>query len=229
MEYAGTVARSVRVTIRNPFAVLLVSVAATTSLLPLLTGFLLAGPIGGLVGLWTTSFMLGFVAVGGARISFVVFEREVSLGTTYFFEGIRRGIRMGTAIGLGTFLVAFLAIGIAVIPASGILGLSLSLIGVYVLLAWFVLATYVLTQWASLENPNDIRSAFVEGGTLILERPIAAMWLLIQAIGWTLVSLPLIIAPVLVLPGLVQMVGTGIVLTSSAEQSEEASRTSSRT
>lgn len=63
MKYANTVVEAVRVTVRNPFAVVQVSVAASASLLPFATGLFLAGAVGGLVGLWTSSFALGFVTV----------------------------------------------------------------------------------------------------------------------------------------------------------------------
>ena len=39
----------------------------------------------------------------------------------------------------------------------------------------------------------------------------AAVWLIVQAIGWTLLSIPLVFAPALLLPGFVQMLGTAIV------------------
>lgn len=228
MKYAGSVVQSARVTVRNPFAVLLVSVGTTVSLLPFATGVLLAGTVGGLVGLWTTSFMLGFVAVGGARIATVTLEREVSLGTDYFWEGMRMGTRMGPVVGLGTFVAALVAIVLTSIPADGIFGMSLSLFGLYALLGWFVLATFALTLWAAFENPRDVRTAFVEGGTLILEEPVAAGWLVVQAVGWTLLAIPLIIAPVLLLPGFVQMVGTAIVREATLESSSHAPVTTSQ-
>jgi len=222
MRYAGAVVQCARVTVRNPFAVLLVSVAATVSVLPFATGVLVAGAVGGLVGLWTTSIMLGFVAVGGARIATVTLEREVSLGTDYFWEGLRNGTVMGPAVGVGTFVVALVAIALSSVSVEGVVGLSLVLLAVYVLLGWFVFATFALTLWASFENPRDARAAFVEGGTLILEQPTAAAWVLVQTVGWTLLSVPLIIAPVLLLPGFVQMVSTAIVREAVSESSTHA-------
>lgn len=219
MKYAWSVAQCARVTVRNPFAVLLVSVGTTLSVLPFATGVLVAGTVGGLIGLWTTSIMLGFVAVGGARIAVVTLEREVSLGTDYFWEGMKTGTIMGPAVGIGTFAAALVAIVLFSIPAEGVVGMSLTLVGLYVLIAWFVLATFALTLWASFENPRDVRTAFVEGGTLILEEPSAAAWLVVQAIGWTLLAVPLIIAPVLILPGFVQMIGTAIVRVAVTESS----------
>lgn len=222
MKYAGSVVQCARLTVRNPFAVLLVSLGATVSLLPFITGVFVAGAVGGVVGLWTTSFMLGFVAVGGARIATVTLEREVSLGTDYFWEGVKRGTVMGPIVGVGTFGTALVAIAFSSISADGVLGMSLTLLGLYVVLGWFVLATFALTLWAAFENPRDPRAAFVEGGTLILEQPAAAAWLLVQAIGWTLLSIPLIIAPVLLLPGFVQMVGTAIVRLAATESRSHA-------
>lgn len=217
MKYAGSVVQSARVTVRNPFAVLLISIAATVALFPFLTGIILGGTAGGLVGLWTTSFMLGFVAVGGARITTVTLEREVSLGTDYFWEGIKKGTVMGPVVGVGTFLVALVAIVLSSIPADGLVGMSLILFAVYLLLGWFTLAMFALTLWASFENSRDVRSAFTEGATLILEEPAAAIWLLVQTVGWTLLSIPLIIAPMLLLPGFVQMVSTAIVRLAASE------------
>ena len=217
MKYASTVVRTVRLTVRNPFAVVLVSVATTVSVLPFVTGFLLAGSVGGLVGLWTTSFMLGFVAVGGARIATVTLEREVSLGTDYFWEGIRLGRRMALAIGFGTFVVALVALLAVVNPVSGILGLSLALAGVYLVLAWFTLTTFALAFWAPSLDHGDLRGPFIDGGTLILEEPTGAGWLLVQAVGWTLLAIPLILAPVLVLPGFVQTLGISIVRTAAED------------
>lgn len=211
MNYTGSVVRCTRVAVRNPFAVLLVSIGTTVSLLPFFAGVLVAGAAGGLVGLWTTSFALGFVAVGGARIATVILDREVSLGTDYFWEGIRKGRVMGPVIGIGTFVAALLLIVLSSNPFSGVVGMSVTLIGVYVLLGWFVVATFALTLWASLENPREVRAAFAEGGILILESPAAVAWLLIQAIGWTLLAVPLIIAPMLLLPGFLQLLGTAIV------------------
>lgn len=211
MEYADTVVRAARLTVRNPFAVVLVSVGATVSVLPFLTGILMAGPAGGLVGLWTTSMLLGFVGVGGARISTVVLEREVSLGTSYFWEGIRAGPKMAATVGVGTFVVAVVALLLALNPAEGVVGLSVAMLGVYALVGWFVLATFSLTMWASFESAQGVRASFADGGRLVLEHPVAAGWLIVQAVGWSLLSIPLIVAPVVVLPGFVQLVGTALV------------------
>lgn len=211
MEYADTVVRSVRLAVRNPFAVVLVSVATTVAVVPLLTGVYLAGAFGAVVGLWTTSFALGFVAVGGARIVAVVSEREVSLGTSYFWEGMRSGSRVAPAVGGGTFLVALGALVLLVNPYDGIVGMSLALFGVYTLLAWYVLVTFALSVWGGSDGTDGVRASFEEGGRLILEHPVAAVWVLVQSVGWALVSIPLIIAPVLVLPGFVQLVCVGIV------------------
>ena len=217
VRYASTVVRTTRLTVRNPFAIVLVSVATTVAALPFITGFLFAGPIGGLVGLWTTSLLLGFVAVGGARIATVTLEREVSLGTDYFWEGVRRGGRMGLTIGLGTFVVALLALLAVANPLRGIPKLSLAFVGVYLVLGWFVLVTFGLAFWAPSLDRTDVRESFVQGGTLILEEPLGAGWLLVQAVGWTLLSIPLILAPVLVLPGFVQTLGIAIVRAAAEE------------
>jgi hypothetical protein len=222
MKYADTVARTARSTVRNPFAVVLVSVAASASALPFITGFLFAGLVGGLVGLWTTSFALGFVAVGGARIATVTLEREVSLGTEYFWEGIRHGRQMGLTVGFGTFIVLVIATLAVSNPLNGVIGLSLALVGVYTVLAWFTLVTFALAFWASLSDHDDVRKAFIEGGTLILEKPHGAGWLLVQTVGWTLLAIPLIIAPVLVLPGFVQMLGVCIVRTAASESASHS-------
>jgi hypothetical protein len=211
MEYTDTVVRAVRLTVRNPFAVVLVSVAAAVSALPFLTGVLVAGAVGGLVGLWTTSILLGFVGVGGARISTVVLDREVSLGTSYFWEGMRDGTRMGLSVGLGTFVVGTTAFVLMLNPAEGILGLSLAMVGVYALVAWFVLATFALTVRAVSGSTQGVRASFGDGGRLVLEHPVAAGWLVVQAVGWTLLSVPLVVAPAVALPGFVQLVGTGLV------------------
>jgi hypothetical protein len=216
MEYADTVVRAVRLTVRNPFAVVLVSVGASVSVLPFLTGILVAGAVGGLVGLWTTSLLLGFVGVGGARIFTVVLEREVSLGTSYFWEGIRDGTRMALAVGTGTFVVGTVAFVLALNPAEGVLGWSVALLGLYALVAWFVLTTFSLTSWAEFESPGDVRGSFVDGGRLVLEHPIAAVWLVVQAVGWTLLSILLLIAPFVLLPGFVQLVGTALVRRATA-------------
>lgn len=224
MEYADTVVRSVKAAVRNPFAVVLVSLAVTVSLIPFISGLLIAGAFGGLVGLWTSSFALGFVGTGGARISWFLLEREVSFGTEYFWEGIRDGTKMGAIIGLVTFVVALTAITLAGLPIGGIVGLSVAMIGVYLLLGWFVLATFALTMWTSYDDPTAVRRAFIEGGTLILERPASAVWLLIQTIGWTLLAIPLIIALVLVLPGFIQLIGTAIVKRAAADQDEAAAK-----
>ena len=217
MKYASTVVRTTRLAVRNPFAIVLVSVATTVAVLPFITGFLFAGLIGGLVGLWTTSFLLGFVAVGGARIATVTLEREVSLGTDYFWEGIHRGGRMGLTIGLGTFVVTLLALVAVANPLSGILRWSLALVGIYLVLGWFVLATFGLAFWAPSLDHTDVRGSFVQGGTLILEEPLGAGWLLVQAVGWTLLSIPLILVPVLLLPGFVQTLGIAIVRAAAEE------------
>lgn len=203
--------------IRNPFGVLLVSVIMSLSILPFVTGFLLAGPAGGLVGLWTTSFLLGFLSVGGAQLMTITLEREVSLGTDHFWEGIRQGRRMGLAIGFGTFLVALVVLMTVVNPINGILGLSLMLVGFYLLLVWFTLVMFALTFWAPSRDHDNIRAPFLKGGTLILVEPTSAGWLLVQAIGWTLLSIPLIIAPMLVLPGFVLMISISIVRTAALD------------
>lgn len=211
MQYADTVVRTVRLTVRNPFAIVLVSVAATVATVPLLTGVLVAGPLGAVVGLWTTSMLLGFVAVGCARIVTVVYEREVSLGTSYFWEGIRSGTTMAPVVGFGTFVVALVALVLALNPLQGVLGLSIALLGVYALLAWYVVATFALAMWAASDRPSGVRSSFVDGGVLVLEHPVAAVWVLVQTVGWALLSVPLIIAPGLLLPGFAQLVAVSIV------------------
>lgn len=209
MNYTDSVAGTVRVTIRNPFAIVLVSLATTVSVVPFVTGFLVADIVGSVVGLWTTSFMLGFVAVGGARIATVTLEREVSLGTDYFWNGIHQGRRMGLAIGLGTFVSMLTALLAVANPVGGVVGLSVSLVGVYLVLVWFTLATFTLAIWAS--SGDDVLDSFLRGGTLILEEPISAVWLLVQAVGWTLLAIPLVLPLVLVLPGFVQLLGISIV------------------
>lgn len=219
MKYADAVVRAVRLTVRNPFAVLLVSVGVSVSLLPLLTGVVVGGAVGGIVGLWTTSLLLGFVGVGGARISVVVVEREVSLGTRYFWDGIRSGKKMGPAVGLGTFVFGLIALVLASNPLDGVVGLSIALVGVYLLIAWFVLAMFALTLWASFECERGVKASFTDGGRLILSRPVSAVWLVVQAIGWSLLSLLLIIAPVFVLPGFVQLIGTALVSQAANEES----------
>ncbi|MFC7130730.1 hypothetical protein [Haloferax chudinovii] len=211
MKYADTVVRAARLLVRNPFAVLLVSVATTLSLVPLVSGVALGGVVGGLVGLWTSTMLLGFVAVGGSRLFVIVVEREVSLGTGYFWKGIRAGKTVAPVVGFGTFVVAFGVLLLASNPLDGIAGMSVAMLGVYLLLTWYVLVMYSLTLWASSDQPVEVRDAFVGGGRLILERPVSAGWLLVQTIGWTLLSIPLFIAPVLLLPGFVQLVGTAII------------------
>lgn len=222
MKYASTVVGTVRLTVRNPFAVVLVSIAASVSVLPFVTGFLVAGAAGALVGLWTTSFMLGFVATGGARIATVTLERKVSLGTDYFWEGLRRGRRMGLVLGFGTFVVLSAAVLAVANPVDGIPGLSIALVGIYLVLAWFALATFALAFWAPAPDPDDVLGPFVEGATLILEEPVSAGWLLVQTVGWTLLAIPLVIAPVLLLPGFVQVLGIAIAREAARERSSHS-------
>jgi hypothetical protein len=217
MKYAGAVVRSARLTVRNPFAIVLVSVAVTISVLPFVTGVLVAGPPGGLAGLWLSSFMLGFVSAGGARLMTVILEREVSLGTDYFWEGLRSATRIGPVVGLGTFAVSVVAITLVSIPGTDVVSLAIALVGIYLLVAWFVVVMYALTLWAAFDSPRGVRAAFVDGMTLILEEPIAAGWVLVQTIGWTLLAVPLIIAPVVVLSGFVQLIATEIVRTAATE------------
>lgn len=219
MKYADTVVRVARLTVRNPFAVVLVSVGTSVAVLPFLVGILVAGAAGGVVGLWTSSLLLGVVGVGGAAISTVVVEREVSLGTSYFWEGIRDGPKMAGVVGVGTFVVAAVALALALNPAEGVVGMSIALFGVYALIGWFTLAMFALTCWASARPDGEVREAFVEGGRLILEEPTAAGWLIVQALGWTLLSLPLVFAPVVLLPGFVQLLGTALVV--RAAEAEE--------
>ena len=211
MEYAQTISRVVRTTVRNPFVVLLVSVTWSASLLPFVTGILLAGTFGALVGLWTTSLLIGFVVVGGARLVTVVLERQVSLGTEYFWEGLRDGKTLGLVVGVGTFLFSALAFLLFLNPLAGIPGMVLALFGVYVIIIWYVLVTFTLTLWARYEEPVPIRSVFSDGAALALKEPVAAGWVVVQTVGWALLSIPLIIAPVLVLPGFAQMICTAIV------------------
>jgi hypothetical protein len=40
---------------------------------------------------------------------------------------------------------------------------------------------------------------------------------LVQTVGWTLVAIPLVIAPLLLLPGFVQLVGIAIARTAARE------------
>lgn len=217
MKYAATVVRAARLTARNPFAVLLVSVSASVSMLPFLTGVFVGGAAGGIVGLWTTSILLGFVGVGGANISVILVEREVSLGTSYFWEGIRAGTKMGPIVGLGTFVFVLVAFLLASNPLDGITGMSVAMVGVYVLIAWYVLVVFSLTLWASSEERQGVRGTFVDGGRLILERPVPAVWLVVQTVGWTLLSILLFVAPVLLLPGFVQLIGTALVIRAAGE------------
>ena len=217
MKYADAVVRAVRLTVRNPFAVLLVSVGVSVSLLPFFTGLVVGGVVGGVVGLWTTSLLLGFVGVGGARISAVVVEREVSLGTSYFWEGVRSGTKMALTVGIGTFGFGLGALALVTNPLDGVVGMSVAMLGVYALVAWYVLAMFSLTLWASFDRGRDIRESFADGARLILERPVSAVWLVVQTVGWTLLSALLVVAPVLLLPGFVQLVGTALVFRAADE------------
>lgn len=211
MDYPRAVVRAVKLTVRNPIAIVLISLSTTVALLPFLAGVLLAGVIGGIVGLWTSSMLLGFVAAGGARISTVLLERNVSMGTSYFWEGIRRGRRIGPIIGVGTFLSVLVPIVLSSVPLEGVARYALVMVGVYVVLTWFVVAMYALSLWAGADGAGGTGEAFRDAGVLILERPTGWIWLLIQAAGWTLIAIPLVIAPILLLPGFVQVIGTAIV------------------
>ena len=216
MKYAGVVARTVRLTVRNPFAVVLVSVAATLSTVPFVTGLIVGGPVGGLVGLWTSSILLGLVCVGGARSAVVLHEREVSLGTDYFREGLRRGPVLGFAVGVGTFCVILLLVLLWSVRADTLLDLALVMVGLYVFVAWVVLVVFSTSLWAGGEFPG-VRTSFRAGAVSILENPVAAAWVVVQAVGWTLLAIPLVVAPALLLPGFVQLLGTGFVLEATSD------------
>lgn len=210
MKYTDVVSQVARLSIRNPFAILLISGATTVSMLPFFTGILMAGVPGGIVGLWTSSMMLGFVGVGGASISTVVLIREVSLGTSHFWEGMVDGMRMATVTGAATFAVTLVSLLVILNPFDDLLGMSIAVLGVYVMVSWFVLATFSLALWAEHETQRDVTESFTAGWLLIIEQPIAAVVLVVQTVGWTLLSLPLIIAPVLIVPGFIQLIGTAI-------------------
>ena len=218
--YPRVVARSGRLAVKNPFGVVCISVATSLAVVPLVVGTLVGGVVGALVGLWTCCLILGFVTTGSVTMAVAIVTREISLGTSEFVEGVKNGQTMGPAVGVGTFVVSLLAVALAVLPLSGVVGWSAKLVGVYLVASWYVVAMVALVHWASDDAPSDVRTSFVNAVDLIFRRPALIVWIPIQSIGWLLLSIPLLIFPFVVTPGLVTVIGTAMVVAAREETVE---------
>lgn len=224
MEYRRPVELTFRNTARNPVGLVVVSVLVTATWLPLLTAALL--PVGSLWvgGLWTSCLLFGIVVVGAFRLTDVIAERGISLGTEYLWEGMCQQWRAGLIVGFGTFLAAIVGVGLFANPFRGLLGRSVQVFGVYVIVGWWAWAAFSLPGLSGQRLRS--REAFAGGGVMLLARPGAALWLLVQTAGLTVVALATVVTPVLLLPGVTTLLVTHVVACARdnlEEQSEEPS------
>lgn len=220
MEYRRSVERTFRNAARNPVGLVVVSVLVTATWLPFLTAALLPGGFVWVGGLWTSCLLFGIVAVGAFRLTDVIAERGIPLGTAYLWEGMRQQWRAGLVVGFGTFLAGIAGVGLFANPFRGLLGLSIQVSGVYVVVGWWTWAAFSLPGLSGRRLRP--REAFAGGGVLLLARPVAAIWLLVQTAGVTVVALATVVTPVLLLPGATTLLVTHVV-TSAREDLDEQS------
>lgn len=208
MSYRGSVAMAVRLAIRNPFGLVLVSLAFSLALTPFITSTAFPSPLTVLAGLWASSLLTGIVLIGGFSLATVVVERSLSLGTSHFWEGIRRDWQGGFVVGAGTFLVSLVTTALVVNPFDGLVGTSLGVAGAHLFAGWWLLVAFSLPWYVT---GTDLRTAFRNGALLILEQPVAAVWVVAQGLGWGFIAVVTIVTPVLLLPGFLVVLVTTVV------------------
>lgn len=226
MKYRKPPVDAIRLGTKN--AIPLVAVSALTSLaaLPLATSALLAPGFGWVAGMWTTCLLWGIVLVGGFAQCVAVAERQVHTGTAALWAGIRRGWLGGLIIGVATFGLCLSAIGLVVLPYGGLRGTSLSLIAAYLVVGWVLLLAFSLPSYVR-DDDRDLRGAFASGFDRILRAPGAAVWFLLQSIGWTILSVVTLVTPFLLLPGFLMLLA--VTITDAAVKADAESEQASRT
>lgn len=207
MQYRRPVQRAFRNALKNTIGLVIASVATSASLLPFITSVFLPVPFGWVVGLWTSSLLLGVVLVGSFSLMDAIANRGVSLGTYYFWAGIESDWKGGLVIGVCTFFVTLVTAVLVDNPLAGVMRVSLTLFGTYLFCGWWVWVSFSLPMLARVDT---LQAAFVRGGELLLSKPVAGLWLLVQALGLTLLSIPTIITPVILLPGMLMLLATQI-------------------
>jgi hypothetical protein len=224
MEYRYAVGLTIKQGVRNPFSLLLVSSLFTIALFPIFVSILLGDILVLLAGMWASSIFLGILLIGGFELMVAVAERNISIGVSYFWHGIKKSWKTGVLLGVITFFVLNLSLFLIGNPRSGITGTSIRLIGLYVLVGWSLSIAFTLPIY--LKQSIDFKIAFRYGWLLILHEPFAAFWLLIQAIGWTIISILTIITPFLLLPGFLLLLSTNIVGIASESYEADSSPSS---
>lgn len=215
MKYRRPAVDAVRLGAKN--AVPLVAVSALVSLvtIPLASSALLAPDYGWLAGMWTSCLLGGIVLVGGFAQCTAIAERQMHTGTAPLRGGMRRGWRGGLVIGIVTFGLFLGAIGLMVLPYSGLRGTGLSLIAGYLVTGWFVLLAFSLPSYARGDGAQSLRGAFATGLDRILRTPGAAVWYLVQSAGWIILSVLTLVTPFLLLPGFLMLLA--VTITDAAE------------
>lgn len=203
MDPQRTVAETMKLSVRNPSALLVVSLATSFSLLPFLSAVLFGIPLAQLAGLWTTCIFLGITTASGFELMTAVAQRDGSAGLSRFRRGIRNRWRDGFAIGLGTFVVALAILLLVSNPFSGVFQLSVTLFGFYISLGWWIWLAFALP--VQVQNDLDLTSALKVGGVLALNDPISVVWLTVQSVGWTLLAVLTVVTPFVLLPGFLML------------------------
>lgn len=208
MVYRESVELTVRDTVRNSVGVLFVSLLFSAALLPFASTALVSGRFAGVVGLWTSCLLCGVVVVSGFRLMTEVAARHESIPTTPLWRGLKSEWFAGVAVGTVTFA---LVVGVAVLtslPLSGLAGQTVGVAGVYLLVGWGLLLGFALPVYARTTD-GDVgafpfrtgRFALSAAVETVVREPLATLWLLVQAAGWTFIAVVTVVTPILLLPG----------------------------
>lgn len=206
MQYRRTVERTFRNAVENSIGLVFVSILTSLTFVPLLTSVLFQSPFAWVAGLWTTCLTLGIVLVGVASFTETVVSRGVSLGMGYFWAGIRRHWSAGVIIGMMTFAVILVSFLLILYPFTGYVRMTVIVFGVYMLLGWWVWVMFALSVLIS--EGKSVQGAFTRAGLVLLDRPLAGIWYLIQALGLAALAVLTIVTPFILLPGLLCLLGS---------------------
>lgn len=208
MVYKESVELTIRDMVRNSLGVLFISVLFSAALAPFATTALVSGRFAWLAGLWTSCLLCGVVVVAGFRLATEIAARHESIPTTPFWRALREEWPAGIAIGTVTFCLAILAAVLLNLPLSGLAGQTIGLAGIYAAIGWGLLLGFALPVYSRTERSDDgpfpvaeSRFALAAGVEMLVREPLATLWLLVQAAGWTFIAAITLVTPVLLLPG----------------------------
>lgn len=223
MEYRRNVELTVRDAVRNSIGLLAVSLVFSAAFVPFASSILLSNPLAWLAGFWTSCLLAGVVGVASFRLTTEIAARHESIPTTPFWRGLREDWPAGLAVGAVSFCLVALSAVLANLSLAGLAGHITVVIGAYAIIGWGLLLSFALPIYARTGDalpdgdgqgsPFPIRRgrfALRAGLEVLVTDPVATLWLLVQAAGWSFIAVVTLITPVLLLPGFLSLLAAEI-------------------